>query len=221
MSDILSKTVRHQPKTYSTTLLNSLTVHYLQTWRYGILCFLLFLQVIMWWWQCTLTWAGGWATLPSRPTSPASSQWSSPGCPSGSRKNRPQPEPHWVRNHNKPIWAFIFNNSCHWLSRFRFIYNGFPTANCTCFCVWNSVGFLCECVFVGVCIFQCAEHYGDMVHVITCVPFISHYCMLLRVWFNSPIFAEETWESSAFFVLLLLCLFLFCLFTFFLLLSVS
>ncbi|XP_034438922.1 gamma-aminobutyric acid receptor subunit gamma-3 isoform X3 [Hippoglossus hippoglossus] len=38
------------------------------------------------------TTAGEWATSPSRLTSPASSPWSSPGCPSGSKRTPRQPE---------------------------------------------------------------------------------------------------------------------------------
>lgn len=48
-------------------------------------------QVTTWWWRFTLTWAGGWATSPSRLTSRASLLWSSPGCPSGSKKTPRQP----------------------------------------------------------------------------------------------------------------------------------
>lgn len=49
-------------------------------------------QATMWWWPCTLTWVEEWATSPSRLTSPASSPWSSPGYPSGSKKTLRQPE---------------------------------------------------------------------------------------------------------------------------------
>lgn len=76
------------------------------------------LQATTWRWRCTLTWGGEWATSPFRRTSPASSPWSYPGSPSGSRRMPHQPGPLWVRQDFQPS-TFFETISLSWTTNLK------------------------------------------------------------------------------------------------------